>query len=413
MGRSIAGIHLRGVPVANALALASDAFRAEGWTIAIEQSAGAAPLAVAASGGWTSIHLPRRWRWSAVERLIAENQAPGILLFTADSDSWGGALFVRGTIVYRFDTRKRAPGARTVRKQLRDVLGIEVPEAALKQALASRPTYAEEAMDAFARLLTLETALELPEGGTQTLWATPPQTPEQLRLASRLDVRADALVREPRPGFGIAVVELVRLLADRAGGGQLGPRSILVTRGNIERFGANDLAAIASRLDAGEIDSVDVDFEGLGFRCYRFGTHGRVLQIVAGELLAVDGTRQRDDRLGLLDPDAALLDHLFVQPGVTFGSIEVVPADAMRAGEELRALRAWPPVAHWLNFLDARLAAALGGASAIAARAPGWLVTALEGGGLIVRMDRGAHASRDDVGLASRATLSSVLASIV
>ncbi len=413
MGRSIAGIHLRDVPVANALALASDAFRAESWTITSEASPGASPLAAASSGAWTSLHLPRRWRWSAVERLIAKSRASGILLFTADSDSWGGALFVQGAIVYRFDTRKRAPGARTVRKQLRDVLGIEVPEATLKHVLASRPTYAEEAMESFARLLALETALELPEEGTQTLWATPPQTPEQLRLASRLDVRADALVHEPRPGFGIAVIDLVRLLADRAGGGQLGPRSILVTRGNVERFGANDLAALASRLDAGEIDSVDVDFEGLGFRCYRFGTHGRVLQIIAGELLAADGTRTRDDKLGLLDPDAVLLDHLFVQPGVTFGSIEVVPADAMRAGEELRALRAWPPVAHWLDFLDAQLAAALGGASAIAARAPGWLVTALAGGSLIVRMDRAAHASRDDAGLASRATLTSVLASIV
>ena len=412
MGRSVASMQLRGVPVAQALQLAAEAFGAEGWRLAEQAGPRTAELAAVGSNGWASLHLPRRWSPQAVERLIEASGAPGIHLYVADSDFWGGTLFRDGKVVRRFDTRKRRPGARALRKQIADTLGIDVPEQRLAEVLASDATYAEEAMDAFARLLSFETALDLPENGVSVLLIERPESAQEAQLGGKLDLRAHALVLAPVPGFGGAAMDLLRLLAQRLGGGHLGPRNVLVAGGRITGFTEDDLPAIAARLDAGELNSVDADFDGVSFNCRRHGTDGRQLQIVAHELLGVDGQLSRPDGLGLLDPSSELLMKLFVAPQATLGLIEPVSSDTQRAAADLRSLLSWPPVAHWITYLSPGLASRLGGEAATAVSAEGWRTSQLPGGGTLLRLTQPAHLSRDAAGAQARAALTQALAAL-
>ena len=375
MGLSVASVQLRGTSVATALQLAADAFGAEGWRLVDHPGPRTGELGAASAGGWVSLLLPRRWSQNVVDRIAQASGLPGIHLYVFDSDFWGGALFHEGAVVRRFDTRKRPPGARALRRQIAKTLGIDVPERRLAEVLASNPTYAEESLDAFARLLSLENVLDLPADGATTVLVERPASGLEAQLAGMLDMRAHALILAPAPGFGAAAMALLRLLAERLGGGHLGPRNVIVEGGRIGKFSEDELPAIAARLDAGELDSVDADFDGVSFNCRRHGTDGRQLQIVAPGLLTVEGRLTRADALGLLDPSAALLEHLFVATQATVGLVDPVSSDVAQAAADLRSLVTWPPVAHWVTYLPPELARALGDAAAKRAAAEGWQIS--------------------------------------
>lgn len=412
MGYSVSSVQLRGVSVAEVLTLAADAFRAEGWRMAKQPGPRTAELAAASSGDWTSLRLPRRWSPQVVDRIIESSGVPGIHLYVVDSDFWGGALFRDGKVVRRFDTHKWQPAARALRKQIMDTLGIDISEERLAEVLASKPTYAEESMHAFARLLSLENACDLPDEGVTTLLIERPESSLEAQLTGMLDMHAHALVLVPAVGFGAAVIDLLRFVAGRCEGLHLGSRNVLAAGGLITTFTEEDLPAIEARLDVGEFDSVSADFDLFSFNCRRHGNDGRHLQIVARELITADGQLTRPDGLGLLDPSRDLLFKLFVATSATVGLIDPVWSDTTRAATDLRSLVTWPPVAHWVSYLSPRVASKLGGEAGIMAAIGGWRVSQLQGGGILARLIQPAYQSRNTKGEQARAALTRVLAAL-
>lgn len=412
MGLSLDTVQLRGASVAQALDLATDALRAEGWRVVDAPGPRTAQLAAIASGDWVSLFLPRRATRNTVAHIAQASTVPGIHLFVADSDYWGGTLFHAGAIARRFDNRLRPPGARTLRRQIAATLAIDVPEASLAAVLASTPTFAEDSLADFARLLALRNVLGLPDKPAASVLLEWPVSAQEAQMEEMLDMRAFALVLAPAPGFGSAAMALLTYLAQQLNGGQLGPRSIVVEAGRIERFTLADLPVIATRLNAGGIASVDASFNGIAFSCARYGAAGRYLQIVATSLLTVTGELAYPDSLGLLDPPAPLLAHLFEAPHPTLGLIEPVSSSAALAAEDLRSLLAWPPVAHWVTYLAPAQAHQLDSASIDRAMAEGWQRVPANDGTLLARLALPAHQSRNRAGRQARLALTAALAGL-
>lgn len=415
MGRDIATVNYPGLEGDQAIGLVTAVLGDAGWRIGASGPR-AEEVASVSVGGWATVHLPSHFYKPLQERLIAASDDRGVYLFTADSDIWGATLFRDGTVERRFDTGSRLPAPKALRKQLAVTLAIDVPEAELARVLAMRPTYAEEAMDAFAQLLGIDAALELPDADVTRVLVEPPQSAAEAALASRLDLRAEATIEPQGSGFGSAATDLLRLLCDRVGGGKLGYRNVLAgsdRRGGLEvsEFEERDLPLIAARLDAGELESVDSNFEGVRFSCQRQGTRGRHIQVVFDEALSVDGEVTRPEASLALEPGTPLVPALFGATGAYHGFIEPVSASPETMQHELVAVRGWPPVATWTTYLGADLGDELGGADAVVTAAgPGWESSRLAGGGLLLRLKLSPHEARGPEAEKARAALTKVLA---
>src|SRR5690349_18557866 len=92
--------------------------------------------------------------------------------------------------------------------------------------------------------------------------------------------------------------------------------------------------------------------------------------------------------------------------------IEPVSSSTTLADADLEALAAWPPVAHWITYLDPAQARLLDPAAVAHALDQGWQRTSANDGALLVRLALPAHQSRNGAGVQARLALTQAMATL-